>query len=57
MAGRNDCATADDLEAMAQVMGQEYQALQNQNGMADEFRGLRKFHGNNPPTFKGRYDL
>ncbi|XP_050894487.1 uncharacterized protein LOC127101183 [Lathyrus oleraceus] len=32
------------------------QANQNQNGEADEFRGLGKFQKNNPIIFKGRYD-
>lgn len=57
MDGRNDCAIVDTLEVMAHVMGQAHQALQNQNGMINEFIGLGKFQRNDPPTFKGRYDL
>lgn len=40
---RNDQEILDALEAMAQVMVRENQALhtnQNQNGGVDEFRGL-----------------
>lgn len=43
MTGRNDRAIVDALEAMTHMMGQASQALQNQNGMEEEFRGLGKF--------------
>lgn len=48
MDGRNNAA----LQAVAQ-------AVQNQPnaGGNDRFRHLGKFQSNNPPTFKGRYDL
>ena len=48
--GRNSRAVVDALEAIAQVL----QGQQNQ--VDNEFCGLRKFHRNNPPIFKGRYD-
>lgn len=38
-------------------MNEALHANQNQNAGADEYCGLGKFHRNNPPTFKGRYDL
>lgn len=47
------------LEAMENVMRHANVDLQmnyNQHGVADEFRGLKKFQRNNSPTFKGRYD-
>lgn len=47
MAGRNYCANANALEVMAHVMAQANQALQNQNLMVNEFRGLSKFQRNN----------
>ncbi|XP_050920019.1 uncharacterized protein LOC127137614 [Lathyrus oleraceus] len=53
MTGRNDHAIIDALEAMSHVTSQ---ALQNQNGMIDEFCGLSKFQRNNTPTSKARYD-
>lgn len=48
--GRNNRAIAYALEAMDQVL----QGQQNQVG--DEFRGMKKFQRNDPPTFKGIYD-
>lgn len=56
MAVRNYCAIVDALEAMDHVMCQENQALQNQNGIVYEFKGLRKSYRNNTPSFKGWYD-
>ncbi|XP_050909502.1 uncharacterized protein LOC127123316 [Lathyrus oleraceus] len=56
IAGRNDHAITDALQAMAQVMGQAKQALQaQQNNQAEDGEGHR-IQRNNPPTFKGRYD-
>lgn len=59
--GRNDEAIVESLQTMSQAMPQENTVLQanqnNQNGGVDEFHGLGKFQRNNPPTFKGRYDL
>lgn len=46
MAGRNDRAIVDALETPTLVMAQENGVLHanlNQNGRADEFRGLGKF--------------
>ena len=57
MAERNDRAIVVSFEVMDHVTGQANQVLQNQNGMASEFRGLGKFQRNNQLTFKGRYDL
>lgn len=53
MVGRNDCVIADALEALANVMEQ---AQQNQQAKGGD-RGLDMFPRNNPPTFKGKYDL
>ena len=53
MAGRNDRAIADALQALAQAMG-------NQNrgdiGGPDEYQGLDRFQRNNPSTFNGGYN-
>lgn len=54
MTGRNNRAIVYALEVMALVMGQASLVLHNQNGMADNSRGMGKFQRNNPPTFKGR---
>lgn len=42
------------IVATSQVVAQAVQ--NNQNGGNDEFHNLGKFHRNNPPTSKGRYD-
>ncbi|XP_050889553.1 uncharacterized protein LOC127094821 [Lathyrus oleraceus] len=47
MAGRNDGVIFSVLQVVQN----------NQNGRNDEFRNLGKFHRNNPPTFKGMYDM
>ncbi|XP_050878491.1 uncharacterized protein LOC127082300 [Lathyrus oleraceus] len=48
--GRNDDAIISALQAVARAM------QNNQQGGIIEFNSLRKFHRNNLPTFKGRYD-
>jgi hypothetical protein len=53
MAGRNDAAIADALEAVAQAVGQHRNAGAGVNA---EKRMLETFLRNHPPTFKGRYD-
>ena len=50
MAGRNDRAIADALQALAN-------AMENQAGGNAEYHGLDRFQRNNPPTFRGGYDL
>ena len=50
MAGRNDRAIADALQALAN-------AMENQAGGNAEYHGLDWFQRNNPPTFRGGYDL
>ena len=52
MAGRNDHAIIDALEALTQVL----QAQQNPQVEGAESHGLDMFIRKNPPTFKGRYD-
>ena len=49
MAGRNDRAIADALQALAN-------AMENQTGGNAEYHGLDRFQRNNPPTFRGGYD-
>ncbi|XP_020230143.1 uncharacterized protein LOC109810937 [Cajanus cajan] len=49
MAGRNDCAIADALQALAQ-------AVSNNNRAEVAPNWLEQFQRNNPPTFKGGYD-
>jgi len=53
MAGWNDCAIADALQALAQALG-------NQNKGeavgAAEYQGLNHFQQNNPPGFNGGYN-
>ena len=49
MAGRNDRAIADTLQALARVM-------ETQMGGAAEYQGLDRFQWNNPPAFRGGYD-
>ena len=53
MDGRNDCAIADALQALAQ-------AIRNPNrgeaAGAVEYQGLDLFQGNNPPAFNGGYN-
>ena len=49
MAGRNDRAIADALQALAN-------AMENQAGGNAEYHGLDRFQRNNPPTFRGGYD-
>lgn len=56
MVERNDCAIVDALETMPKVMGKVLQAQQNPQAEGVESCGLSRFHKNNPPTFKGRYD-
>lgn len=53
IAGRNDRAISNALEAMAQAMQN-----QNQNNVGGDvkFCYLEKFQRNKPPTFKGKYD-
>lgn len=51
MVGRNDVAIDAALQAMAQVVGHQ-QAAVDANA-----RTLATFQRENPPTFKGRYDL
>lgn len=47
----NDTIIAAALQVVAQVVQNQPNAGEN-----DEFRYLRKFQRNNPPTFKGRYN-
>ena len=49
MAGRNDRAIADALQALAR-------AIETQTGGAAEYQGLDRFQRNNPPAFRGGYD-
>ena len=49
MAGKNDRAIADALQALAN-------AMENQAGGNAEYHGLDRFQRNNPPTFRGGYD-
>jgi len=51
MARRNDDDIAAALQAMAQAVGQQPNAVGN-----DGVRMLETFLRNHPPTFKGRYD-
>ncbi|XP_020208678.1 uncharacterized protein LOC109793625 [Cajanus cajan] len=46
--GRNDCAIADALQVMAQVLGNLNQQL--------EIDWLERFQRNNPPSFRGGYN-
>ena len=52
MAGRNDVALAAALEAMAHAMENQ----PNADGNAGS-RSLATFQRENPPMFKGKYDL
>src|SRR4051812_19914828 len=52
MAGRNDAAIAAALEAMAQVLENH-----QHGGESDSSRSLTTFQRENPPVFKGTYDL
>ena len=49
MAGRNDRAIADALQALAN-------AIENQAGGNAEYQGLDQFQRNNPLAFRGGYD-
>lgn len=50
--------TRRKYRAIAEALKSVAQALQGQQNQAnDEFRGLRKFQRNIPPTFNGRYNL
>ena len=55
MAGRNDRAIADALQALAQAMAQNGQNNQVVEA-PDEFRALGRFQRNNPPKFVGTHD-
>ena len=50
MAGRNDRAIADALQALAI-------AIKTQTGGVVEYQGLDRFQRNNLPAFHGGYDL
>lgn len=51
MARRNDHAITNTLTSVAHALHGQ------QNLESDEFSGLRKFQRNNPPMFKGMYDM
>ena len=53
MAGRNDRAIADALQALAQAMGNPNKG---EVGGAIEYQGLDCFQQNNPPFFDGGYN-
>jgi len=57
--GRDDGAIARALAAVAQVLAQsnEQAAICRRNEGEAEERRLDRFLRNNPPTFKGRFDL
>ena len=54
MDGRNDCAIANALQALAQVIGNPNRG---EAGGAVEYQGLDRFQRNNPPSFNGGYNL
>ena len=53
MAGRNDRAIADALQALAQAIGNQNRG---EAGAPVEYHGLDRFQRNNPPTFSGGYN-
>ena len=53
MAGRNDHAIADALQALAQAIGYPNRG---EAGGAIEYQGLDCFQRNNPPSFNGGYN-
>jgi len=53
MAGRNDRAIADALQALAQAIGNQTRVGADE---PFEYQGLDRFQRNNPPTFKGGYN-
>ena len=53
MAGRNDRAIADALQALAQAIGNPNRG---EVGGAVEYQGLDRFQRNNPPSFNGGYN-
>ncbi|XP_028223536.1 uncharacterized protein LOC114405042 [Glycine soja] len=50
MAGRNDCAIADALQALAHAIGNPNRG---EASGAVEYQGLDRFQRNNPPSFNG----
>jgi len=55
MVGRNDVAIANVMTKKLAQANVAMQGYQNHQGGVDELR-LDRFMGNNPPSFKGRYD-
>jgi len=53
MAGQNDRAIADALQALAQAMGNPNR---REAGGAVEYQGLDRFQRNNPSSFTGGYN-
>jgi len=53
MAGRNNRAIADALQALAQAIGNPNWG---EAGGAVEYQGLDHFQRNNPPSFNGGYN-
>lgn len=56
MAGRNDRAIADALQALANAIANQNNLNHQIGGVVDGSRDLNRFQRNNAPTFKGRYD-
>jgi len=53
MAGRNDCAIADALQALAQAIGNPNRG---EVAGAAGYQGLDRFQRNSPPAFNGGYN-
>ena len=53
MAGRNDHAIADALQALAHAIGNPNRG---EAGGVVEYQGLDRFQRNNPPSFNGGYN-
>ena len=53
MAGRNDHAIDDALQALAQAIGNPNKG---EAAGATEYQGLDRFQRNNPPSFNGGYN-
>jgi len=53
MAGRNDRAIADALQALAQAIGNPNRG---KAGGVVEYQGLDRFQRSNPPSFNGGYN-
>lgn len=56
MAGRNDHAITDALQALANAIANQNNFNHQIEGVVDGSRDLNWFQRNNPQTFKGRYD-